>query len=221
VAPLGEYIEASASRRERILKQQKYPPTFIVIKYEKARQAIRACLVNNSDVQTRLVELANTIEQLPPRSTQDADYLRLNAEAVRRFASLYSKLSLKGTETLLPHSKGFALSLEGVFVSVVPIVLLTRRRRDGKEQRGAMVGIFRKTDALGERGGKAVAELARMALLRAGFTNIRADLCLAVDVFSGRFFTASGSGKRVASEIECACREIAARWGAITATNVA
>jgi len=185
--------------------------------YEKARQAIRAALVSDKVVGERLRELAQVIEQMPTRTPYDGDASRVSADGVRRFAKIHEKLSLKGTKALLPSSPSFVLASEGVSISIAPAVILRRTARDGTETWGALVVVFRKGEALGTRGGKAVAELVRLCLANSGYKNIRADLCIAVDVFSGRIFTASGRGTRVAAEIASACREIAVRWPALNA----
>jgi len=218
---LGEYLEASASRRERILRDQKFPRTYVVVRYEKARQAIRAALVSGNAVPTRLRELARTIEQMPAKSSYDSDSARLSAEAVRRFATLHERLALKDTRALLPSAPKFSLVSEGVSISIAPAVLLRRTKRDGMEYCGALIVVLRKDEPLGLQGGKAVAELGRLALANAGYKNIRPDLCVAVDVFGGRIFTAAGRGQRIAGEIASACREIAVRWPALTSTNAA
>jgi hypothetical protein len=217
---LEEYLEASASRRERILRDQKFPRTDVVVRYEKARQAIRAALVSGN-APTRLKELARAIEQMPAKSSYDSDSARLSAEAVRRFATLHDRLALKDTRALLPSAPKFSLVSEGVSISIAPAVLLRRTKRDGMEYCGALTVVLRKDEPLGLQGGKAVAELARLALANAGYKNIRPDLCVAVDVFGGRIFTAAGRGQRIAGEIASACREIAVRWPALTSTNAA
>ncbi len=218
---LGEYLEASASRRERILRDQKFPRTFMVVRYEKARQAIRAALAGGKDISQRLQELARTIDLIPAKSSYDVDSIRLSATAVRRFATQYDRLALNGVTPLVASAPCFSLSLEGVSISILPTVLLRRTKRDGTGQWGALVVAFRKTEALGERSGKAIAELVRMSLANAGYKGIRHDLCIVVDVFSGGIFVAPARGQRVAADIASACREIAVRWPTLMDSSAA
>jgi hypothetical protein len=212
-AKIAEFLDgASVRRRERIVKDQKNPPTYIVTRYKKAMRTIQDALVANSDVPGKLAASADRIEQMVPRNPQEADSLRLNGEAVRRFTAIFGKLALKGTTPLLVTPRGFGVRTEGVVISVAPIVLLRRSRPAKGEEWGAILGVFRKREALGVHGGKVAAELVRIALSKHGYNNIRADMCIAIDVFSGQIFTASGTGQRIAEEIAAACREIAARW---------
>ena len=80
-----------------------------------------------------------------------------------------------------------------------------------------MLLVMSKSIKLTDRSGGAVAELLRKALIEAGFENVHPSLCMVDDVFGRRLYTPPRATKRLSDEIECACREIAARWPALAA----
>jgi hypothetical protein len=85
----------------------------------------------------------------------------------------------------------------------------------GDERTGALLLVFRKEKALSKKAGIAAGELLRSAVAESGLVNpltVKPELCIVVDVFEGEVHHAPRSRKRLGSEIESACREIANRW---------
>src|SRR5689334_13631596 len=78
-AKMGEYVDATALRREGILRDQKFPPQVKTVRYERARRAICAALVGGGEPLERLGELALSVERLVPKSTFDAECIRDSA----------------------------------------------------------------------------------------------------------------------------------------------
>jgi hypothetical protein len=211
-AKLGDYRDASPSRRERILRDQKDPPTVKIAPYERARHAIRAALLSGSNPRDRLECLAVNIEQQLAKNDFDAEALRLSALAVRRFAGAYTSIPFRAALPSLPTGDIKHLVIEGVRVSISPTVFLHKANLKGNGQWGALLVVLRKGEPMSEPAGRAVAELLRMLLRAAGKETVNPDLCLVVDAFSGKVFHASASGRRIVADLECACREIASRW---------
>ena len=209
---MGEYLEASANRRERILRDQKFPPTFKQILYENARKAIRKPLCDGgADVPARLERFATRIEALAAPSSYQRDANQCSALAVRRFAALYPSLSIAAISCSTP-ANALRLDVESVAISIAPDVLLSREVR-GVLHVGALLTVMRKGEALGDRSGKAIAELLRHALTDAGHQVVQPEMCLVVDLFRGTVWTAQKrGGQRIWDDIASACREIAAIW---------
>jgi hypothetical protein len=214
---MGEYLGVPAHRRERILREQKYPPTILLARYTDANNLIRATLLSSGDVSARLAEKAKLMAGRPMPTKYRADANDCCVQAVHRFARLYEDLGLEGTQARLSGTDGFPILIEHVTISVAPTVLLTRRTRLGTEERGALLLVYRKEAALDAHGAEAVAELMRQALVIAGHVNVRPKLCIVVDVFSGLVVHAPLNHKRIDSELRSACREIAVRWGTLLA----
>lgn len=220
-AKMGEYLDASAHRRERILRDQKFPPVYKTVRYENARRAIQTALTEGGDVAARLVDFVRRAEGQLAGTAYQADSNRCCVDAVRRFAALFGALALDDITATRASGASLIVHVEGVGISVAPAALLQRTGRNGDLQVGALIPVFRKEQGLGIRGGKAVAELLRRALVETGQSVVQADLCIVVDVFSGDVTRASKRYRRITDEIAAACREIAVRWPSLRASKAA
>ena len=211
-AKMAEYLDAGAHRRERILCDQKQPPAFKTSTYTHATNAIRAALVAGGDVAQRLGEFVERLQRAPAGTPRETVTVQCCSAAARRFADLYPALGLAGVAAVRPAAPAFSLVVEGVRITAAPLVLLQRTGRGGAPQVGALLAMFRKERAVGERGGKVAAEIVRRALVEAGYAGVHPELCVAVDVFGGARFQAPRHGKQIADDLASACREIAGRW---------
>lgn len=224
-AQLGRYNDATPGQRERILRMAKFPPAYIVTAYNDATAAIRRALLAGGDVSRSLQAEAIRIASLPGTTKNEMTAHANSARAVRALAHRIKDLPLKRVVAVQLGARDITLVIEGVSVSIFPQVLLTRVRNDGTREYGAMLVVMRKSEALGTRGGEVVAELLRRALVSMGLGErgvIDPALCMVVDVFHPGFFQARRQGgKRVALNLDCACREIAAHWPEIRAVNAA
>jgi hypothetical protein len=183
----------------------------IVVRYDKARRAIRAALTAGGSVPDALADAVRRIEIRPARSEFDESENRLSIAAIRQFSAVYGRIASLGVAASAPGVTGFPLRIEGVGISLSPAVMLERSRR-GERQVGALILNLQKGWKVGERGGKAVTELLRQGLVGAGVTGVRPELCLFADVFAGQVFAGTGRSQAIDREITAACREIAARW---------
>lgn len=211
---LGEYVDCGATRRERIIRDQKFPADFITARYRDAEDAIRASMLSGSAL-SRLSENAQMLDMKEATNAHQAEVRASCAQAVRRFARMYADLPLAGVTPMLIDNR--KMQIEGVEVSVRPTLRLQRRNRSGVEECGAMLLVMSKSIKLTDRSGGAVAALLRQALVEAGFANVHPSLCMVVDVFARKVYTPPRATKRLSHEIACACREIAARWPALAA----
>jgi hypothetical protein len=206
-----------ALSRERILRRQKRPSTFIVARYTDAFNSIRTALLAGEQVELRLASMMRLLAQRFAAEKHQVENIRLCIQAMRRFQKLCPELALAGTKATLTNSQGFAINIQGVAVTARPLVELSRVKRDGSTERGALLVVLRKEAALDERGGEATAEILRRSLVEAGHANVAPKLCIIVDVFGNKSFHAPLRNVRLTNEIECACREIAVLWPQLAA----
>lgn len=215
VAKLGEYMDvAKASRRETIIRDQKFLTAYKASRYRDAFNSIRAALLSGDDVLRQLGHWEMTVAARFASTKYQADTKACCVDAIRAFARLYPRLPLHGL-TAAPVQP-LTLTIANVPVSVYPTVSLARQVR-GATECGGLLLVFRKEAPLGRNGGRAAAEVLRRALLNAGGQPVRADLCVVIDVFGGGVFTAPSHSKQLMADIESACREIAVRWPAVAA----
>lgn len=207
---LGEYIDVvRPSRRESIIREQKFPAVFMMAYYKDAFNAIRASLRSGADVLEQLAHRATVLASRPALKKYDADVRTCCVQAIQAFGRIYPTLALAGWAATPAPELGVVI--ETVPVSVHPAVLLTRKVK-GEIETGALLVVFRKDVALRDIGGKAVAELLRQAINGAGRPNVVGKMCLVVDVFSGQVFFSPRQNSRLKSDLHSACREIAVRW---------
>lgn len=206
---LSEYLTASATRRQGILREQKRPSDFRVVYYREVEEAIAASLAEDDEAPLRRCRMAiANLDRPDYERTRRANGL----VALDTFEKIVSALPLDGLERQRGPSRPRRLSVEGVPVSVRPEVLL--RTAGGPAKVGAIKLYFSSTKALSkDRANFAGAILWRYV---AGLVKEeeKADykICFVVDVFAGKWYRAPRTYKRRIGEAEAACREIRAMW---------
>jgi hypothetical protein len=216
-AKMGEFLDAPAHHRERILQDQKFPPDFKTPLYKDAYDACQRAFLKGGNVSATLQAAADKLRGKPCTSSWDVTSVACSISALEHLAALYPRLSLKGVTGLpVPHH-GLDQKIEGVTISAYPSALL-QQEKDGEEWAGALLPVFRKEKALTKRGGRIVADLLRGALVHSRVFDtrtIKPEFCLVVDVFHGGVHFAPRGRKRLGVELESACRQIAVLWPAI------
>lgn len=220
VNKLGEYLVAGASRRRQILRDQKRPPEFKVVRYADAQRAIVDHLVNghsDPDVLARhLSRLANWT-----RGPDDSDYeVQRNQacrDAIGAFAKLADQLGFDGLTMRPGRADSPRLTKSGVQISVRPELQVHGVGRKGDRFVGALKLHVSKTFSLGEKAGEYVAtmvhEFAEAHLAGDACCDYRH--CYVLDVFAGILFVAPKCFTRRRSDVEAACEEIAILWKSV------
>ena len=214
---MGYYIDAQrAGKREKIVRNQMFPPPVPTRRYTGASDVVRSAFVKGGDILQHLNDGARRLSHKPCRTPREEESKGLCLQAIEHFTKALPDLPLKGvTASFIGRSQPLGLLIEGVKVSVYPIVLLTKRVRS-EERRGALLLSIYKTEPLSDHGGEAVATLVYEALaasrLGSGPAVIDPKLCLVVDVFRQRVYTAPAGRTRIMGEIKSNCREFARTW---------
>lgn len=217
---LAEYVLASPTRRQAILRNAKYAPTFLVIRYSAAREAICRYLTDDARPIGPLLTAENTLMQLAASggSSFQQNDAALSAEAIKAFRSM-------SIQNQIPHVTFAAntqplpkLTISGVDVS---IRLDLVARDNGKGLVGG--AILQTSKAVASKSwrddhSKVVASLVWMLSsehLKALGTVDR-KVCMSIDVFGGEFICAPNNYKRKLNDVTASCSEIAALWPTIT-----
>ena len=215
---LAQYMVASETTKQTIIRRNYDPQPFIVTRYQDARSAIKAYLSDISRRQNPLNDALTMFEQRaadPAESDLRQDDAKQSIEVLTALRGMDNKLGRFQFHDA-PHSQP-KLMLSGVEISVRADLWVHGEHR-GEEQIGA--AIFRMTqDTSGRRDdmGKYVATLLRMHLDQNNPSD-RAPanrLCMAVDVRQGDVFAAPASNARRMNDLEAACRVIHALWGQV------
>jgi hypothetical protein len=222
---LAEYTLASPSRRQAILRNAKYAPTFLVIRYNEARESVTGYLTDGTRPVARLhkdeVELKNKAA-LAPTDFKKNDLL-MSAEAVASFAAHMSdpkQVPPKAFTSAFfcrPVGSLPKLPLSGVDVSV-QLDLISQ-----VPARGRFGGVVLQTSkavaskSWREEHAACVATLVWMASDKfvKGFGDADRSLCFSVDLFARAIRQAPASYKTRAKDFDAACAEIYALWETI------
>lgn len=213
VNKLGEYMDATASRRRQILRDQKSPPTFKAARYKDARETIvqhlEKGMVDDSLAMQRVEELRND------NSGSDfaAQDRLLSAKAIDDFLPLSEEIEVEGLS--VQSGAQFAsetMDFGGARVSMRPDAIL----RDLES--GNIVGCVKLNFSMSAPLQNKSAEYVATAL-RAHLENklsspehVDPSLCYVVDVPTGTVSCAPKANKKRLSDIVAAGEEIAARW---------
>ncbi|UWR29588.1 hypothetical protein K3758_14735 [Sulfitobacter sp. W002] len=218
---LAEYALASPSRRQVILRNAKYAPTFLVVRYGEARASVCDFLKDGTRPVAKLhsaeAELKATAASLGSKFKEN-DAL-LSAEAIASFAAFvsdpkqypnaFSKLTFAPITGYMPK-----LPLSEVDVSV-QVDLIAKNQ--AKEVCGGV--LLQTSKAISAKSWRDEHSLYVTSLIwmassefLAGHGTVDPNLCYAVDLFGKKATKAPKSYKTRVKNLEAACGEIAAMW---------
>jgi hypothetical protein len=98
---LGEYMVSKAARRQRILRDAKYPPDYITTYYREAQESITQFIGGNMEDIGILERAIQILEQRNPDNIHEIRRVAGNAEAIEHFMNIIDDIDLKGAETRL------------------------------------------------------------------------------------------------------------------------
>ena len=208
---LGEYLTANPSRRKRIIKDQKNPKGFIVVRYKDARNALIDFFVKGEgDKKYIEAKIRDIIDKTAQSKLMEQDK-NLSIEALELFQLSNISLDLEN-QKVISDSVKTRIDIKGVSVSVFPDVIIHGLDK-GKPFIGAIKLHFSKGNRLNTNSGSYVSTMLRM-YLEAKYPKVRINLkyCVAIDVFDAKAYCASSSWKMRKRHLEDACEEIKLMW---------
>lgn len=210
---LAVYMGSAAAKREAILREQKFPPTYRSRWYDTAMRIITRCLVHPDRNEEILVEAIDRLYATDLPDKHDRQVAVNNAAALEAFLTVLPDLDWDGLSARKYPDLVATLDVEGVVLSVRPEVLLEGTFR-GEVVCGGVKLYLSKTTTLGEEGGAVIG-----ALLHEYSTgqcddgmSCKQRHCQIIDVFGQDCYTAPSAIKRRMKDVEAACREIRERW---------
>ena len=223
VNKLGEYIEASAVRRESILRELKYVKPFKgAMRYSRARKVLVEYFADHHGDESFLRSALGNLGPNPfGRKTENAHRASCRAAISSFLANDFSQLGIRVVDPVFAEGDIFAqeyLSIENVTISMRPDLVIRGEGPKGCEVTGVLKFHFGKDFPLGIEGGAHVATLLHQyAEEKYGSEHMGTprELCLLLDVRQGTVHEAPSSYKRRRKLIAASCREIAARWDSL------
>ena len=213
VNPLCEYVLATASKRNTIIKNCKIPPTFMIRYYNQAEDILAFYL---SAMRDDLGGIAMEVSRLKNASYKDQNARKngqTSADALESFLkyetevnSLLSRYHLKMTL----NAKNPKLLIKGVEISLRPELAVYDGL--GKSQIGFVKFYFSKSAPLSKTKGELMACLVREFYSKITNQSFKSKDCMILDVYNGKIFTAPNAFLKRMADIECSCQEIADRW---------
>lgn len=211
---LAEYLSTNkAARRERILHDQKYPPTFQVIRYDAARQIMQQLLAsgkcNSQEIQAKILEMTAK----KPSSDYDERMIKANVEALSFFIDIVPSLSFLGHAMTLGAHAPASLRLSGVDVSVRPDLIVTSQTKAGPAIGGVKFNVSK--GAIHTKESSEYVGALMVEYLGQLGQPVNYALCSAIDVFGKKVMPAPKATANRMKDAVSACAEIARVWPAL------
>lgn len=213
VNPLAEYVTATIGRKRTIIKQQKNPPAFIIVRYATAKARMKRFFKNGFSNN----EIINGIQFLQGKITltdfQKND--RQNSiEALRMFLQLQFPDDFKNLKCSFLSIKKKDFLMEEVRVKVAPDVVL-KGEKNGIPFIGGIKFHISKGQTFDKDSSLCAATAVKLFLINEVANNgevVDPNYCLSIDVFGDRITKAPKNHIEVEKKLMDACNEIKSLW---------
>lgn len=216
VNKLAEYTtSAGALRRKRILKDAKYPQTYITTLYERSRAALKTYFRQGFDLNI-LEEAIEELEDTIASSNNDANDIKNSIKALK-IAQTIDLPELEGYD-LSPFPKANSkIVLNGVTISVYPDLIIRGVKKGKKFVGGIKFHIVKGTTA-SEEAGEMVATLVKVFLedhVAESDEVVLPSKCFAIDIFAKQVKVAPRAHVQRMNQVLAVCDEIVVLWPTI------
>ena len=216
VNKLGEYMDATASRRKQILRDQKAPQAFKAARYKDARETIVQHLEQGMADDSAAMQRAEELRNDHSGSDFAAQDRQLSAKAIEDFLPLAEEIEIEGLSVQSgAQFANYSMDFGGTKVSMRPDAILT------DSATGNVIGCVKLNFSMSAPLQNKAAEYVATAL-RAHLENnlsspehVDPSLCYVVDVPTGSVTCAPKANKKRLSDLVAAGEEIAARWNTV------
>lgn len=147
---LMKYSVALPAKRPKIIRDQKYPPTFRVIWYEAACGAITRFIAGGMQDESILTSEVSRMEGIEPANEQEGQKIDGNIEAIESFLNWYDQVDLSSLCPVASGGMPGGFLLGSVQISVRPEIELSGTIK-GKANRGSIKLYLSKTDPLSDQ----------------------------------------------------------------------
>lgn len=212
---LAEYLATNkASRRETILKDSKFPPTFQTIRYDPTYLLTSRYLTGHiPNTQALQVEIGK-YDAKAATSEFDERMKKSNLEAMSRFLALAPTLDFSDAKLTLGEHAPPKLLIADVSVSVRPDVLVTVSKKGAKTTGAIKLNVSKGSPHTNDSAEYAGA-LLRHYLVTQGGEDCDYRNCYTLDIYSKKLVASPKAITNRLKDAEAACAEIARQWDSI------
>lgn len=215
VNQFAEFSKATFKGKKRILKQQLVANKLLVPWYQSARAAMKKYLKDVSNL-TPINEAIDKLTTKTPSTKRQQDEKIASVAALNELKSFaFPKLLREVEFTILKPYRNY-FTLNNLDIIVAPDVVL-KGKYNGKIIVGAVKVHICKTKPFDDKQGKYVSNLIYRFLQKNITENegeVLPELCLCIDIFSGRITPATEVTNKEKSEIKSICEEVKNMWAA-------
>lgn len=216
---LADYMAASEQTRRSILRACKYRPIARVVQHQAAKESISEALSSGDSglemLQTRVEILRNGLHG----SDFDNEVAEHNADYIERFVEMGPELPTQAQE-VVTAGKFTPLNIDGFSLSFYPDLILKRINLRNVPKMGVAFLRYGKNRPISDEVGcwqSAISFGYLDTKLKQGLgdTDPEKQLCVTLDVWSGKCHPAPGNSIYRFNEVKAACAGIVERWGQI------
>ena len=216
---LADYMAASEQARRSILRSCKYRSIARVVQHKAAKESIAESLSSgksdDSALETRIEILRSGLHG----SDFDNEVAEHNADFIERFLQMKPPLPSQAKEVLIA-GKMPQLDLDGFSLSFVPDLILRRTNNRNVPKMGVGFLRYGKNKPISDEVGcwqSAISFGYLETKLKQGTSDIDPEkqLCVTLDVWSGKCHPAPGNAIYRFNEVRAVCAGIVERWGKI------
>lgn len=213
LSKLGEYLTAAPLRREKIIRDQKFPQAFIVARYEEAASTITTYLISEKRKNSFLKNTIDILMRRKTATTWEVDRNQSCAQALESFDSCEHLVELPDNIQFKELSEDRYLKISQVDVSVRPEVIFKWKIKN-QMYIGGLKLYFSKSNPIDEEAAAYASTIMKEFLTEIAEEGDKVDLkhCYILDVFEQKIYTPPKSHKTKWKHITAGCAEIASRW---------
>lgn len=214
INPFAEYLEATDSRKNTILKEQENPDPVRIPYYQLAKSRIRQSILKNGSLHPIKSGIKDLKLKKPSKKWQISDQKNSIIALERYIEMVLPEAIIENKIELIKVTHKF-LTFKGVRIKISPNVIF-RVVIEGKSHVGACKIHVSKGKPFSNKQSQVVATLLNLFL-----SNIETDendfvnpeLCFCLDPFAGTIINSANKVKMDSKTVNEACLDIIQRWG--------
>ncbi|MDQ0067761.1 hypothetical protein [Chryseobacterium lathyri] len=213
----ADFVKATDSKKQRIIRQQKKPNLFRIAYYQLAKARIRKTLKNNGSLKHIDDALANLSARVPQSKRQSSDKT-VSIEALEKFLMLKIPKVFKDENLEFLNPKQFKNDIEvnGISIIIAPEIIF-KTIINGNEVFGGIKLHISKSNYFDTEQQQIIASGICTFLeknVTEGKQIVLPEFCISLDIFGSGFISNSTAKKNIISSYKKECLEIIKIWDA-------